>query len=68
MNQLLGGDSEESYYMVGKEWSQYWHIDGFPDAIRGLKTGEVKNFTCLLGILLSEVPDDLYGNLVSDSL
>jgi len=63
VNQLLGGDDEESNYVVGPDWTEYWHIDGFPDAIKGLKTGQVQNFTCLLGILLSEVPDDFCGNL-----
>lgn len=27
-----------------------------------LHTGEVKNFTMLLGIVLADVPDDYYGN------
>eukprot|EP01125_Pyxidicula_operculata_P015729 TRINITY_DN5364_c1_g1_i1.p1 TRINITY_DN5364_c1_g1~~TRINITY_DN5364_c1_g1_i1.p1 ORF type:complete len:521 (-),score=83.35 TRINITY_DN5364_c1_g1_i1:80-1642(-) len=62
-NQLLGGDDEESNYVPLPNWEDHWHIDGFPDAIKGLKTGEVRNFTMLLGILLSDVEEDNWGNL-----
>jgi len=62
VHQLLGSDDEESNYKIGPNWNEHWHIDGFPDAIKGLKTGQVQNFTCLLGILLSEVPEDFCGN------
>jgi len=63
VNQFLGGDDEDSYYTLTPNWEDHWHIDGFPDAIKGLKTGEVRNFTMLLGVLLSEVPGDFCGNL-----
>jgi len=63
VHQLLGGDDEESNYLVAPEWHKFWHIDGFPDAIKGLKTGQVTNFTCLLGIFLSDVEEDNGGNL-----
>jgi hypothetical protein len=63
INQVLGSDDEESNYKFGTDWDQYWHIDGFPDAIKQLKTGEVQNFTMLLGIFLSDVKEPFHGNL-----
>jgi len=62
MNQFLGVDDEDSYYVTDPAWHKRWHIDGFPDAIKGLKSGEVRNFTMLIGIILSEVPEDYMGN------
>jgi hypothetical protein len=62
MNQLLGSDDEDRYYVVGPNWHDFWHIDGFPQSVAGIKTGEVKNFTMLIGILLADVPDEYMGN------
>lgn len=74
MNQFLGVDDEESYYVPNPNWHHHWHIDGFPDAIKQLQTGfcpgvnmlikvgEVKNFTMLIGIYLSSTEQDNMGN------
>eukprot|EP01124_Arcella_intermedia_P018918 TRINITY_DN26042_c0_g1_i1.p1 TRINITY_DN26042_c0_g1~~TRINITY_DN26042_c0_g1_i1.p1 ORF type:complete len:510 (+),score=99.71 TRINITY_DN26042_c0_g1_i1:157-1530(+) len=59
VNQLLGGDTEESNFVVGPGWKETWHIDGFKEIF----AGQVQNFTCLVGILLSDLPEELSGNL-----
>ena len=80
----MGSDDEDKYYIVGPQWADHWHIDGFPQSVDGLyffpsfllqekhlliriltgfKSGEVKNFTMLIGILLADVPDEFMGNL-----
>ena len=45
---------------------KYWHIDGCAnDALPGVTDhhGEVHNFDCLVGVLLSDVPDRFSGEL-----
>ncbi len=58
-------DEEEAPYTVPPQWSDWWHIDGFP-SLKGTNTnrlGVVVNFTLLLGILLSDVRDEHCGSL-----
>lgn len=62
VNQFLGTDDEDSNYIYTEHWPRFWHIDGFPDAIKQIQTGVVKNFTMLLGIYLSGTPEDYMGN------
>ncbi|KAL6065517.1 Phytanoyl-CoA dioxygenase [Balamuthia mandrillaris] len=54
-----GGDE----FIPIPNWERYWHIDGIPNEAIGEAPGVVKNFTCLLGVLLSDVSEDLCGNL-----
>lgn len=39
-------------------------LDGFSDENNGIPAGEIKNFTALIGVALSDAPTDFCGNLV----
>ena len=44
-----------------------WHIDGCPsDFVKGMTDhyGTIHNFDCLVGVLLSDVPEPMSGELV----
>mmetsp|Transcript_7694 Transcript_7694/g.28341 ORF Transcript_7694/g.28341 Transcript_7694/m.28341 type:complete len:261 (+) Transcript_7694:769-1551(+) len=48
------------------DWEKYWHIDGLycPEAPNnGVPKGKVYDFTCLVGILLTDLDDINCGNL-----
>jgi hypothetical protein len=38
------------------------HIDGMYTPTNGVKPGTISNFTALVGVFLSDVPDDFWGN------
>lgn len=63
VQQIVGNEDDESPYRVPPQWTKHWHIDGFADKLRALPSGQVQNFTMLLGILLSDVPEEFSGNL-----
>jgi ectoine hydroxylase-related dioxygenase (phytanoyl-CoA dioxygenase family) len=41
-----------------------FHVDGMPDDNNGLKRGQVHNFSILLGVLLTDLPEEKSGNLM----
>lgn len=45
-------------------WNSMWHIDGFHSPDNGIPKGEIRNFTMLIGVMLSDVQEDFSGNLV----
>mmetsp|Transcript_23423 Transcript_23423/g.58591 ORF Transcript_23423/g.58591 Transcript_23423/m.58591 type:complete len:483 (-) Transcript_23423:60-1508(-) len=45
-------------------WEKAYHVDGVPDAVNGLQPGKVHNFSLLLGVLLSDLPEEKSGNLI----
>lgn len=45
-------------------WSQCWHIDGFhSEGNNNIPKGEIYNFSCLIGVLLQDIPEEFSGNL-----
>ena len=63
---LCPGKSVAANSQVFKNVGRHWHIDGCPnDFIPGVTDhfGTVHNFDCLVGILLSDVPAPLSGEL-----
>jgi hypothetical protein len=42
-------------------WSRAWHIDGFHSKDNGIKLGDIKNFTVLVGTYLSNTPGEFCG-------
>jgi tetratricopeptide (TPR) repeat protein len=45
-------------------WNKIWHVDGFHSPDNGIPKGEIHNFTMLIGIVLSDVVEEMTGNLV----
>jgi tetratricopeptide (TPR) repeat protein len=45
-------------------WNKIFHIDGFHSKDNGIQKGQIKNFTCLVGIYLTDVSQEFSGNLV----
>mmetsp|Transcript_10353 Transcript_10353/g.17362 ORF Transcript_10353/g.17362 Transcript_10353/m.17362 type:complete len:474 (-) Transcript_10353:32-1453(-) len=57
-------NSDDKEYSVIPDWQKNWHIDGWPNPILKNELDEgVENFTCLVGVLLSDVDGPLKGNL-----
>jgi len=49
----------------GHEWLKHWHIDGLSSPHNQYTpVGEIHNFSVLVGVLLSDVPQAFGGNLV----
>jgi tetratricopeptide (TPR) repeat protein len=44
-------------------WDKGWHIDGFHSKDNGIPKGQIRNFTCLVGVLLNDLPSEMCGNL-----
>lgn len=56
---MKGNASEPSPW-----WNKTWHIDGFHAEQNGIPKGEIRNFSLLVGVPLSDVNDSFCGNLV----
>eukprot|EP00027_Filamoeba_sp_ATCC50430_P017504 CAMPEP_0168577636 /NCGR_PEP_ID=MMETSP0413-20121227/20893_1 /TAXON_ID=136452 /ORGANISM="Filamoeba nolandi, Strain NC-AS-23-1" /LENGTH=480 /DNA_ID=CAMNT_0008611405 /DNA_START=471 /DNA_END=1913 /DNA_ORIENTATION=+ len=50
-------------FKAAENWSTFWHIDGLPTPESGVPEGQVHNFTILVGVLLSDLPEPMSGNL-----
>jgi ectoine hydroxylase-related dioxygenase (phytanoyl-CoA dioxygenase family) len=46
-------------------WSRGWHIDGLPHDLPSMPAGRIDNFSCLVGVCLSDCTADNMGNLVA---
>jgi len=44
-------------------WNKGWHVDGFHSDSNGIEKGEIRNFTCLVGVYLGDSHLPLSGNL-----
>ena len=52
-------------FVVPMNWRQFWHVDGLPNDLQHamFPKGSVMQFTLLVGILLTDLPKPLAGNL-----
>lgn len=61
------GDNTDENFNVYPNWADHWHIDGLstPNSTRmnSIPTGDIHNFTALVGVLLQDVPAEDMGNL-----
>jgi hypothetical protein len=53
---------EDPDYQVLPGWHSSWHIDGWPSPLNEKHDG-IENFTCLVGVMLSDADEPLHGNL-----
>jgi hypothetical protein len=60
---VLSAIRASAKYMAPPAWERAWHIDGLHNPHSGVPAGQVHNFTLLLGILLTDLPEPLMGNL-----
>lgn len=61
------GDNAGPNFEVYPGWENHWHIDGLstPDSnLNSIPSGDIHNFTALVGVLLQDVPEENMGNLV----
>ena len=61
------GDNAGPNFEVYPGWENHWHIDGLstPDSTQNsIPSGDIHNFTALVGVLLQDVPEENMGNLV----
>jgi hypothetical protein len=52
------GDACDEAMVPNRHFQKGWHIDGLREP------GKINNFSCLVGVLLSDVPEPLSGELV----